>query len=102
MLLAGQTPAAQESANLGTQDYSAPPDAVVLGGGYNDESVRRLRAACECKGMERGVPWLRPDANVPTPPLGAKYGAHVAKRVKACLGELEEEGRSTGDGVYFY
>ncbi|EKD21752.1 hypothetical protein MBM_00865 [Drepanopeziza brunnea f. sp. 'multigermtubi' MB_m1] len=88
----------QEPSNLGSAP--APISAVVLGGGYgDDESVRRLRAACA---GERGVPWLRPDVSVPTPPPGLKYGAHVVGRVKACLRELEEEGRAVGDGVYFY
>ncbi len=76
---------------------------MVLGGGYGDEVVEELRAACKSVvGGGKGVPWLRPDMSVPTPPLGPKYGAHMVGRVKACLKELEEEGRGEGDGIYFY
>lgn len=101
-LLSGKPLPAQEPANIGTQNYSSTPNAVVLGGGYDDEAVKKLRAACESINREKGVPWLRPDLSVPTPPLGPKYGAHMVGRVKACLKELEEEGRGEGDGIYFY
>ncbi|KAG4418694.1 hypothetical protein IFR04_008139 [Cadophora malorum] len=102
-LLAGQTPPTQDSDNIGTQNYSQAPQAVVLGGGYDDEAVKTIRKACESVSTgEKGVPWLRPDSSIPVPPLGPKYGAAMVSRVKTALRELEEEGRAKGDGVYFF
>ncbi|KAH9219682.1 hypothetical protein DL95DRAFT_330978 [Leptodontidium sp. 2 PMI_412] len=102
-LLAGKTPSIQDAGNIGTQNYSQAPQAVVLGGGFDDEAVKTIRAACESvSNGEKGIPWLRPDSSVPVPPLGPKYGAAMVSRVKNALRELEEEGRVKGDGVYFF
>lgn len=70
-LLAGKTPSTQDAGNIGTQNYAQAPQAVVLGGGYDDEAVKTIRAACDSDGSgEKGIPWLRPDSSIPVPPLG--------------------------------
>jgi hypothetical protein len=87
------------SENLGTQNYSSKPRAVVTGAGYDHEAVEKMRMAC--KGTSN-LPWLRPDTTIPTPPLGPKYGEAMVERVKVCLRKLANEDRMSGDGVFFY
>ncbi|CZT51607.1 uncharacterized protein RSE6_12771 [Rhynchosporium secalis] len=102
-ILVGKTPSTADPGNIGTQNYAQAPQAIILGGGYDDEAVKTIRAACERANKgDRGIPWLRPDLSVPVPPLGPKYGAAMVSRVKTALKELEEEGRAQGDGVYFF
>lgn len=101
-LLASSQPSRSTTDNIGSQNYTKPPQAVVTGAGYDEEAVETMRKACDTNGQGSKVPWLRPDTSIPTPPLGPKYGEAMTKRVKVCLRELEEEGRMGGDGVYFY
>lgn len=72
---------------------------MVTGAGYDDAAIEEMREACQEKS---NVPWLRPDLSKPTPPLGPGYGEALVERVKVCLRELAEGGKSKGDGVYFY
>jgi len=58
-----------------------------------------MRKASEEKS---NVPWIRPNLDTPTPPLGPLYGAAVVERCKVCLKKLAEAGRLGDDGVYFY
>ena len=85
--------------NLGSRNYTRRPVAVIAGGGYDDAMFEEMRKASAGKST---VPWLRPDASTPTPPLGPAYGVHMVQRVKTCLRKLEEEGRMGVDGVWLY
>ena len=98
-ILRGEAPPLGESENIGTRDYSKKPIAVVAGGGYDDAAISQMREACA--GV-LSVPWLRPDITKPAPPLGPEYGKAMVARVKACLKELESEGKLAGDAVYFF
>jgi hypothetical protein len=71
-----------------------------MGRGYDDEAVEKMREAC--KGIGNGVPWLRADLSIPTPPRGPAYGKALVERIKVLIKELEESGKMGGDGVYFY
>lgn len=76
--------------------------AIVLGAGYDDEAFEAMRSACLQAGIQgevkgKGVPWLRPDLTVETPPLGPLYGKHMVERVKVGLGKL-----NLGDGVFWF
>jgi hypothetical protein len=100
-LLSGTPPSSPSPDQIGTQNYSKRPVAIVTGAGYDDAMVESMRNACKEQGVD-DVPFLRPDMSVPTPPLGPKYGVAMVNRVKTCLGELKEEGRLATGGVYFY
>jgi hypothetical protein len=97
LLLAGQSLPASD--NVGTQNYSKKPVAVVTGGGYYDERFKLMKDACEGKG---GVSWLRPDMGYPMPPLGPQYGAIMVERVKKEIKELVDSGKLGGEGVFIY
>jgi len=51
-----------KSENVGSQNYSKKPIAVITGGGYDDAKFKIMKDACEGKGS---VPWLRPDMSYP-------------------------------------
>jgi len=84
---------------LGSRDYSKPPVAVILGGGYTDADVELMFSASA--GI-RPIPWLRPDLTKPAPPLGPEYGKALVGRVKELLVELEKEGKMDTEGVVWY
>ncbi|OJJ50232.1 hypothetical protein ASPZODRAFT_13320 [Penicilliopsis zonata CBS 506.65] len=84
----------------GTHDYSKTPDAVVLGGGYDEQDISTMRAACQ--GVKNNIPWLRPDMTKPTPPLGPEYGKAMVQRVKVALAELREKETPSEDGIEWF
>jgi hypothetical protein len=100
-LLSGNPPASPSEDQIGTQNYTRRPVAIVTGAGYDDAMIETMQEECKKGGVE-DVPFLRPDLNVPTPPLGPKYGAAMVARVKACISELAEEGRLGGGGVWYF
>jgi hypothetical protein len=87
------------SDNVGSQNYSKKPAAVVTGGGYDDARFKLMRNACEGK---RSVSWLGPDIGYPMPPLGPQYGAIMVERVKKGIKELVDSGKLGKDGVFIY
>lgn len=98
-MLQGQAPPAGEETNRGTMNYSKPPVAVFVGALYGDAEFDEMRQAC--RGLS-SVPWLRMDMAVPRPPLGPGYADHVVQRIKACMKNIEAEGKMEQDGVWFY
>lgn len=98
LLLQGKS--LEKSDNVGTQNYTQPPVAVVTGGAYDDESVSKMREACKDDSV-RKVPWLRPDLSVSMPPLGPEYGKAMVARIKVAMKKLEDEGKMKGDGIHF-
>ncbi len=73
----------------------------MTGAQYDDAMVEKMQQACRDMGQDN-IPFLRPDRSTPMPPMGPKYAQMMVRRVKACLGELEEEDRLRGSGVYYY
>lgn len=96
LVLTGEVPP-ENPDNVGSKNYSQPPQAVVFGGGYEDEEFDAVRKAVEGKS---NVPFLKFDTSKPTPPLGPAYGVYVAGRLKARLQELESQGHFGKDGVF--
>lgn len=96
-LLRGHAPS-NNANNLGTMDYSKPPQAVILGAAFGVH-LSEMRAAC--KGDSK-VPWLELDQSKSAPSIGFGYGAALVKRVKSTIAELEKDGKMGSDGVYFY
>jgi len=100
-LLKGE--AATTDNELGSHDYSKAPQVVILGGGYDDEMVEEMRKATKAAGAPE-VPWLRPDATKPAPPLGPEYGKALVARLKTLMGEMKAEGKlgHGTEGVFWY
>jgi hypothetical protein len=72
------------------------PKAVLLGGAYEDGTIRKMQDACHGAKLAAGIKWFRPDLNISTPPLGPAYGIHMVKRFKEAFesanGSKEKEG----------
>lgn len=96
-LLDGQTLPASE--NVGSQNYSKKPVAVVTGGGYDDAKFKLMKDACDGKSS---VSWLRPDMEYPMPPLGLQYGAIMVERVKKGIRELVDIGKLGEDVIFIF
>lgn len=84
---------------LGSKDYGRGVGAVILGAGYENEDIQRLRDAA---GPLSTVPWLRPDTTKPAPPLGPEYGKALVERIKQTVVELQESGKMGEDALVWY
>lgn len=105
LILSGSTPVNDKS-SLGSKDYSALPKAVILGGGYDDEAITRLRDAITSSPGTVKIPWLKadPDKTTAGPTPGSEeYCRAAASRIKETLGTLLEKGDlESGDDETFY
>lgn len=99
MILDGKVPPATGPPNIGSQDYSKPPVAVVAGRGYDKATMKTMQDACKGK---RGIRWLTADMDVPAPPPGIEYVDHIVDRVKASLDGLAAKGELHGEGEHLY
>lgn len=100
-LLKGQAPP-NPSTTLGSGNWSSPPQALLIGGAYQDKDIDEIVKLVEGIDGALDIPWLRvdvtrtqgpgPSAN-PTPEQAAAYGKIVVQRMKDCLGKLKEEGK---------
>lgn len=84
---------------LGSKNYSQKPVAVILGGAYTDADTEVMMKAAA--GIHP-VPWLRPDASKPTPPLGPEYGKALVARLKVMLEELDRGGNMGTEAMFWY
>ncbi|KAI8940785.1 hypothetical protein NX059_002051 [Plenodomus lindquistii] len=90
--------------NLGSQNYTKPPIAIALGGGFNDESFEQIKDACK---DAPGTIWLRADISgmtgPPKPDEMAKYGQSTAERLEKKFAELKvgQEG-GVEEGVFWF
>lgn len=106
LILSGSTPV-NEGSGLGSKRYSRFPKAVVLGGGYDDEAITRLREAVAVSPGTIKVPWLKADPNKtkagPTPGTD-EYCRSAASRMKHTLGTLleTEDPDLTDDEILFW
>ncbi|KAL8934799.1 MAG: hypothetical protein Q9216_005728 [Gyalolechia sp. 2 TL-2023] len=73
-LLRGNAPS-NNANNLGTKNYSKPPQAVILGAAFGAH-LSELRAACKA---DSKVPWLELDQSKPAPWIGFGYGEALVK-----------------------
>lgn len=97
-VLAGQDPQTQNKNSVGTNDYSKPPRAVVLGRGLTPSDAEELRKTCAGINKEP-VAWLVGDpAKAPTVPVGPEYGERVARESKNALDGWVKAG-GINDGV---
>lgn len=105
-IMSGSPPRSAES-TLGSKNYSQPPEAIILGGGYDDEAVEKLRMAVAGTQGTRKVPWLRPDpakTQAGPTPGSEEYAKSVAARVRDALAALDRDGRLDGntEGIFFW
>lgn len=105
-ILSGSLPLSNES-GLGSKSYSRPPKAVILGGGYDDEAIARLRQAVISLQGTFEVPWIKADLKKteagPTPGTD-EYCNSAASRIKEALRVLQEGEKldRTGDGLFLW
>ena len=96
-----------DGSGLGSKSYSRPPKAVILGGGYDDEAIARLRYAVTSFQGTIEVPWLKADLKKteagPTPGTD-EYCNSAASRMKETLRVLQEREKldRTGDGIFLW
>jgi hypothetical protein len=105
LILSGSTPANIKS-NLGSKNYSAPPRAIILGGGYDDAAIAQLREAVASSPGAVKIPWLKADPEKmkagPTPGT-EEYCRAAASRMKSTLGSIPESGElGPEDDEIFY
>ncbi|CAN8097792.1 unnamed protein product [Discula destructiva] len=107
-LLAGHPPDAPSS-TIGTGKWAAPPQALLLGGAYQDADIERLQKLVEDTEGAAQIPWLRVDSSKMAPPAGMEdvekvreYGVAITERMKAMLEKLRAEGKlgQGNAGVY--
>ena len=84
--------------NLGTQNYSKLPVAVILGKGYTDAEFKDMHEACQ---GESNIRWLRPDMATKAPD-GEGYAKKMAEKMKTGLRKLADDGMMNQDGLYFF
>ena len=82
---------------VATKNFSKPPAAVVVGGGYDDVAFESMRKACEGSST---IPWLRVDTSKPAPPLGPEYGNVMVERLRGVLKDVAD--KMDQDGVYLF
>lgn len=103
-LLTSKAPATASNRTIGTGNYAAPPQALLLGAGFAQADISALRALAEGTPGAVQIPWLWIDASKGDAPAGQPteeeiraIGAKVAQRMKETLETLRAEGK-LGDG----
>ena len=100
-LLRGKAPP-NPSTTFGSGNWSSPPQALILGGGYGDKDIEEVVRQAESIDGAMEIPWLRVDVRKtgehgpplqPTEEDAAAYGKLVVKRMKEGLNKLKEEGK---------
>lgn len=100
-LLKGSPPP-NPSSTSGSGNWSSPPQALLLGGGYQDKDIEEIVEIAKSTDGAMEIPWLRVDVRKtqgPPPPAepteeqAAVYGKGIAQRMKDALNRLREEGR---------
>lgn len=106
LLLTGKQPAQPPAFDIGTQNYSKQPQAVIVGSYFTVSMVETLRKQC---GDTLDVPWMTAGVNeeerdelMKRPMNPSRYGPFVAKALKGAMARVKEEGRWQGDGVFMY
>ncbi|KAI8966179.1 hypothetical protein F5Y11DRAFT_215100 [Daldinia sp. FL1419] len=107
-ILRGTTPPNQSS-TIGTGLYSTTPYAVIMGAAWSADDVDDVKAAIYGNmpsDLSVTAPiLLRNDTSIPTPkPPSPEYAAQLVRRIRACLGRLQdgEKVDSPGEGIVWY
>ena len=97
--------------NVGTHNFSAPPQAVIFGRGFTAENIQEIRQ--QCGGSNSGLAWLQGgadgtgDGKVKPPDKSDAaaldaYADKTAAQVKSVLNELKISGKLGKDGVHYF
>lgn len=109
-MLAGKEPP-KDPDNVGSHNFSKPPEAVLFGRGFGAQQMQMIREACG--GADAGLVWVnsveKSRANIASSPpdfskveVVEKYSDQVAASIKEVLKEVREQGKWGVDGVYEY
>lgn len=105
-LLSGNTPPSHpESSAIGSGNYAQIPQAVVLGGAFEDADLDALRDAVKAVKGARGVAWVRQDTTQPAPPVTSpEYPKLMTRRTKEAIIQLHKDGKLDGknDTIEWY
>ena len=92
---------------MGSKDFSRLPEAVILGGGYDDQAIAELRQAVSMSEGTAKVPWLKADPKKtehgPVPGTD-DYAISAALRVKEAMKTIQATKRldEHEDGIFFW
>lgn len=99
-LLTGKAPATASNSTIGTGNFAAPPQALLLGAGFEQADIDKLKALAESTPGAVQIPWLWIDVSKGDAPTGKPteeeikaIGEKVAKRMKDTLDKLKAEGK---------
>ncbi|KAH8694321.1 hypothetical protein BGW36DRAFT_430331 [Talaromyces proteolyticus] len=100
-LLTGQAPKIPNTNNVGTNDYSKPPQAIVFGRGYLHTEIVELNK--EHRGISSSpVAWIVGDPDVRAPaPLPPDYAVQAAHNVKRAFERWKAAG-GTSEIIVLY
>lgn len=90
--------------NLGSGNISGLAKAVILGGGYDEDSYAAMKNAVDQASLAHPPVWLRVDASQTPPPMNEDYGRMMAQRLVELLKKLNQEKKLDGSdgGSYVY
>lgn len=101
-ILTGKAPA--KASSIGSGNFASPPQALFLGGGFEQADIDKLKALAESTSGAAQIPWLWVDASKGGAPEGKPsdeeikvIAEKVAARIKEGANKLKAEGK-LGDG----
>ncbi|RGP71955.1 hypothetical protein FSPOR_3070 [Fusarium sporotrichioides] len=105
-LLRGNPPPSHPDVSaIGSGNYTQVPEAVVLGGAFEDNDIEALRNAVKAMDGVRGVAWVRQDTTQPTPPVTSpEYPKLMTRRTKESIIQLHKNMKLDGknDRIEWY
>ncbi|GKU07050.1 hypothetical protein FLAG1_09883 [Fusarium langsethiae] len=97
-LLRGNPPPSHpDTSAIGSGNYAQVPEAVVLGGAFEDNDIEALRDAVKAVDGARGVAWVRQDTTQPAPPVTSpEYPKLMTRRTKESIIQLHKNTKLDG------
>lgn len=99
-LLTGKPPANPSNSTIGTGNFAAPPQALIIGAGFGEADINALQALAEGTPDAVQIPWLWMDASKEDEPKGKPteeemkaIGMKVAARMKEALNKLKADSK---------
>lgn len=94
-LLSNEAPAPAEDNEVGTHNYSAIPQAVLVGRTYTDDKLQAVQDACKGKGA---ISWVVPgEPAKKDETIAAGHAVRVATNMKNVLNDLSATGQMGKD-----
>lgn len=85
---------------MGTNNFASPPQALLIGAGFEQADIDKLKALTDATPGALQIPWLWIDNSKGDAPAGKPteeeikaIGEKVALRMKEALNKLKEEGK---------